>query len=114
MTPEQKSALIAELERAAYQAALSEGRNRDLLTMLYTEDPALDKRWLPIRVDDFLDVIAFETFDVTTEDRIRTYTQGRDTIPVDRPNVQAYLQGILSTDAQAALVALSRRDGRPV
>ena len=113
MTPEQKAALITELEKPAYQDALSEGRNRDLLTMLYTEDPALDKRWLPISVDDFLDVIAGETFDTATEDRVRTYTQGRDTIPVDRPNVRAYLQGILSVDARSALVVLSQRDGRP-
>lgn len=92
---------------------IREGSNAGLLDILHAEDEAITKRWRPISVDDFFDAIAGETLTTAQEERVRTYTLNRSTVPVHKSGVQAWLQANIS-GAIPAIKALSEVPGRPV
>lgn len=96
-----------------YDTAVTSGRNRDLLDLLNTPDPALPKKWLTVERDDFLEIIASETFPAEVEGRIRTYLATEQPIPTDRAAVRQWLQANLSASAVMALKALAEVEGKP-
>ena len=95
-----------------YDAALTGGNNGALRRLLMEPDEALTKRWRPISVDDFLDAIAGDSLTPEQEERVRTYTQGRSSISVHKPNVRAWCMANFSATALQNLRALSEQDGR--
>jgi hypothetical protein len=99
---------------AIYDAAVVGGSNNEILRLLHAPSGSLPKRWHPIAVDDFLDAIAGETLTAEQEERIRTYTQNRDMVPVHKANVRTWCIANFSASALTALQVLSQQDGRPI
>jgi hypothetical protein len=97
-----------------YDAALISGNNNELRRLLHEPNEGLSARWRPIGVDDFLDAIAGDSFTAEQEERIRTYTQNADSIPVHKPGIRAWCMANLSVAAIANLRTLSEQTGRPV
>lgn len=103
-------ALKAHLE-ANFATELSEGATARLVTLLNEPEAiAPAKKFIDVPVADFLDIVATESLSAAEEDRIRTYTQGRDTVPTSKPAVRTWLQGVLSATAISALRALGEKE----
>lgn len=108
------SALVTLLDTdARYDAAVRGGDNGAVLRLLVAVDAAAPRRWRPVSVDDFLNAIAGETLTPTQEDRIRTYTQQRATVPVHLAAVRTWIQAQgWAASTIAALRALAEVPGR--
>lgn len=102
-------ALHAHLE-ANYANELAGGHNGTLALLLNEPESASpSKRFDDVAVADFLDAISGLTLTREQEERIRTYTQGRETVALSKDGVRAWVQANLA-GAIPALRALAERD----
>lgn len=100
---------------ARADAAIRAGSNAELLTLLHAEDGTLPRRWRSISVDDFLNVVAqVPNLTAAQEDRIRTYTLGRDRIAVHKPGVKAWIIANFPQPAVDAIRDLAEVPGRAI
>ena len=113
-----QEALKTLLETDDYDAAVRSGNNTEVLQLLHeeeTDEAIVSKRWRAVSTEDFLDIVAqIQNLTAAQEERIRTYTSGRDTVPVHRPGFRTWIQANFPPAAVNALKAKSQVLGRPV
>jgi len=114
MTDAQVEALVTLLETdTRYELAVMNGNNGLCARMLNEPDPAAQRRWRPIPVDDFLDAIAGESLTTEQSERITLYVRDRSSVPVHKANVRAWVQNQnFAASTITALRNLSEVEGR--
>ncbi len=95
-----------------YDTLVRQGSNGLLWELLNREDTALPKRWRPIPMSDFLDIMAAESLTQQQEQRINSYvTLGRD-MPLNKQAIRTWLQATVTQTTKDALIAAGQITGK--